>query len=118
LEVHDLEFGLATPGTKNSWIDSGKLDTGEGNTTSHDRGSLAIRSNIADREDLKLVPGEVLYQFNPFYFRTEQNPPQIQVEEKLYYEPCAVCRRRSNDPLCVCATQLSGSQSPTHRLNR
>ena len=42
-------------------------------------------------EDLSLVPGEVLYRFNPFYFQTQRNPPQIQVEEKLYYEPCAIC---------------------------
>lgn len=104
-EVHDLEFALATPGARNSWLNStllGEDDDG----TAHEPGDLSMRSNIAAREDDKLVPGEVLYRFNPFYFRVEQDPPQIQVEERLYYEPCAMCGHASNDPRCHCASLL------------
>jgi hypothetical protein len=28
------------------------------------------------------------------------------VHEKLYYQPCSLCRRASNDPLCKCASKL------------
>ena len=67
-----------------------------------DPGSIAIRSNIANFEDKKFVPGEVLYKFDPGYFDTRAYPPDFQVEERLYYEPCAACGRVSNDPLCNC----------------
>lgn len=102
-EVHDLEFALATPGARNKWRSSNLLGDG-GQLAPGEQGDLLMRSNIAHREDNFLVPGEVLYRYNPFYFRVEQKPPQIQVEERLYYEPCALCKRASNDPLCRCAT--------------
>jgi molecular chaperone DnaK len=104
-EVHDLEFALATPGAKNSWLTSSLLEGG-GEDDHHEPGNLTMRSNISAREDEWLVPGEVLYRHNPFYFRVDQNPPQIQVEEKLYYDPCSGCGRASNDPLCLCAARL------------
>ena len=105
-EVHDLEFALATPGSKSGWVRSDLLasQTAAGGAT--EPGDLVVRSNLAAREDYSLVPGEVMYRVNPHYFRVERDPPQIQVEERLYYEPCAVCKRASNDPLCRCATQL------------
>ncbi len=108
-EVHDLEFALATPGARNSWLNASLLGD-DGEVSPHERGDLSMRSNIAAREDDRLVPGEVLYRHNPFYFRVEQNPPQIQVEERLYYEPCAICKRASNDPQCRCASLLSKPQ--------
>jgi len=114
-EVHDLEFALATPGAKSGWLRAGLLDGQSQAGAGSAPGDLAMRSNLAAREDAGLVPGEVLYRVNPFYFRVEQNPPQIQVEERLYYEPCAVCRRPSNDPLCRCA---SSEASRTRRDSR
>lgn len=105
-EVHDLEFALATPGAKNTWFHSNLLGE-DGEASPHQQGDLSMRSNIAAREDLSLVPGEVLYRDNPFYFRREMNPPQIQDEERLYYEPCSMCGRASNDPLCRCASLSS-----------
>jgi molecular chaperone DnaK len=81
----------------------------------HEAGDLSMRSNIAAREDDSLVPGEVLYRFNPFYFRVDQNPSRVQVEERLYYEPCSICRRASNDPLCNCASLLNEQRPPTSR---
>jgi hypothetical protein len=65
--------------------------------------ALSIRANVADREDLRLVPGEHLYEFNPRYFDSRGNPPEEQVLERLYYEPCVGCGRASNDPLCKCS---------------
>jgi molecular chaperone DnaK len=105
VEVHDLEFALATPGARSSWINKGILGQ-DGEGSQHGAGGLAMRSNIAACVDESLVPGEVLYSYNPSYFRVEFGPPQIQVEERLYYEPCSICRRPSNDPQCNCAAML------------
>lgn len=103
-EIHDLEFALATPGTKSAWIRVGVFDDDTTGGASSDAGGLAMRSNLAVQEDDSLVPGEVMYATNPHYFRRERNPSQVQVDEHLYYEPCSYCRRPSNDPLCQCAT--------------
>lgn len=105
-EVHDLEFALATPGARSSWLNANLLGK-DGDAAAQRTGDLVMRSNLAAREDNSLVPGEVLYRHNSFYFRVEQNPPQIQVEERLYYEPCSICRRVSNDPQCQCASLLA-----------
>jgi len=102
-KVHDLEFALATPGMRNSWLDTELLDADKDAGTL-EAGDLAMRSNLANKDDNRLVPGEVLYRFNKHYFRVDQNPPQIQVEERLYYEPCSMCGRRTNDPQCQCAS--------------
>jgi len=121
-KYYDLDFALAFPGAGNNWISPETYDfsspESESESGTRERGSLTMRSNIAINEDLSLVPGEVLYRFDKFYFRTDQNPPQIQVEEKLYYEPCAICSRRSNDPLCKCGSlievKLPSSSYRTH----
>lgn len=113
-EVHDLEFALATPGAKSSWLNSDLLGN-DSDSAGHEPGDLSMRSNIAAREDNSLVPGEVLYRFSPSYFRVERNPPQIQVEERLYYEPCSLCGRASNDPHCRCASALTSQHSGTTR---
>lgn len=117
-EVHDLEFALSFPGVDSSWLhetegnESGELDELES-------GGVTMRSNIADTEDPGLVPGEVLYRFKPGYFDTRHEPPKIQVEEKLYYTPCSVCGKASNDPLCRCGSLFiqsigSRSEQPSH----
>lgn len=67
-------------------------------------GDIVLRSNVSSRKDEKLVPGEVMAKLNPYYFDVRHNPPPVQVAEKLYYQPCALCGRRSNDPLCRCAS--------------
>ena len=108
----DLDFALAFPGSGNKWLSTDTFETSSTESETRDRGSLTMRSNIAATEDFSLVPGEVLYRFDKFYFRTDQNPPQIQVEEKLYYEPCAMCGRRSNDPLCKCGSMFDRKVPP------
>ena len=102
-EIHDLEFGLKLP-------HSTKL--AEGTDTPSDQvhkdvddppsGAISIRSNVSKEVDRSLVPGEYLYQYNPGYFDARRNPPKLQRYEKLYYEPCSLCGRASNDPACQC----------------
>jgi hypothetical protein len=43
---------------------------------------------------------------NGEYFDTRNSPPEIQVNEKLYYQPCAICGRKSHDPECHCASLI------------
>lgn len=104
IEVHDLEFALATPGAKSDWLNTDYFDK-NGNRVKNKNGDLSMRSNIAAQEDYRLVPGEVMYRFNSFYFTRDQNPPKIQDEERLYYMPCSLCGAASNDPKCRCASK-------------
>lgn len=108
-EVHDLEFALATPGAKSGWLRVGLLDETTAAGGGSEPGELVMRSNLASREDVTLVPGELMRQIDPTYFWTHTNrrAPQIQVDEHLYYIPCVYCKRSSNDPLCRCATSES-----------
>lgn len=103
-EVHDLEFALSFPSGGQGWKQSTALPESTEDGAKHETGDLVMRSNIAAHENNFLVPGEVMYRFDPLYFDMRKNPPQLQVDEKLYYEPCVYCRRASNDPLCKCAT--------------
>lgn len=103
-EIHDLEFGLALPAIGGRVRHgSGKAGKRRPHGNGHDVGGLSIRANISDIEDLRLVPGEFLYQYDPGYFDRRRDPPEEQVRERLYYEPCVNCGRASNDPLCQCA---------------
>ncbi|MGV9611250.1 hypothetical protein [Nocardia xishanensis] len=68
-------------------------------------GPVVVRSNIADKKDDYYVPGELLYKYNSIYFSRALNPPEIQVDERLYYQPCAICRRWANDPECRCGAR-------------
>lgn len=106
IEVHDLEFALSLEPDKDFWLGDQSSNLIENNQSSNEPGSIAMRSNIANFEDKKYVPGEVLYKFDPGYFDTRAYPPEFQVEEKLYYEPCTLCQRASNDPLCKCSQFL------------
>lgn len=102
-EIHNLEFGLAFPTGPRT--DSSKGDSEDLEPVREDQappGSLAIRANVADRDDLGLVPGEYLNEYDPHYFDVRRSPPEEQVRENLYYKPCAICGRASNDPLCLC----------------
>lgn len=109
VEIHDLEFALSLPSESRGWKQSTRLQDSVEGGPKHGAGELVMRSNLASSENKALVPGEVLYRFDPLYFDTTRNmPPQVQVDERLYYEPCTYCRRVSNDPLCKCAS------SPRH----
>lgn len=102
-EIHNLEFGLAFPAGPRT--DGSRGDSEDLEPVREDQappGSLAIRANVADRDDLGLVPGEYLNEYDPHYFDVRRSPPEEQVKENLYYKPCAICGRASNDPLCLC----------------
>lgn len=115
-EIHNLEFGLAFPAGHQP--DGRRMDSGESEsvqTAQAPPGSLSLRANVADSADPCLVPGEYLYEYDPCYFDTRRSPPEYQVLEKLYYQPCSVCRRASNDPLCRCGSVLSDVRPVTGR---
>ena len=104
-EVHNLEFGLAFPTFNPADGDVVDDDT-KLEADPHEKGALSLRTNIADREDLSLVPGELLYQHNPAYFDQRLSPPAHQDGERLYYVPCSYCGLASHDPRCRCASLL------------
>lgn len=110
VEIHDLEFCISFPNAFQSKTENEELKK-NGNFS---KCAITIRSNVLqdrvfhsnwhENEKIKnkYVPGEVLYQHNPEYFNVFNNPPEIQVNERLYYQPCAICKRRINDPNCRC----------------
>lgn len=118
-EIHNLEFGLRFPS------DIRATESGDGLAKDEDLqgdepslGALSVRANVADCVDLSLVPGEFLYEYNPYYFDVRRNPPVHQVREKLYYQPCSVCGRPSNDPVCQCSAMLhDADQAGRERRN-
>ena len=104
-EVHDLEFGLKFPPDSESVGsvgDDGDDTPGlkEPESATSPLATIRVRANVSNREDPSLVPGEFLHQYDPGYFDSRRRPPERQVHERLYYEPCAVCGRASNDPAC------------------
>lgn len=107
-EIHNLEFGLALP-VAEPGARQGSNGAAEGRTcvNGHTAGGLSVRANISNTADLRLVPGEFLYQYDHDYFDRRRDPPEEQVRERLFYEPCAICGRASNDPLCKCSELIA-----------
>lgn len=103
-QFHDLEFGISLHGAADG-DDGSRLPFDDGSDHQRQPGDLVVRSNIASDVDNALVPGELLRSYLPSYFRRDARPPQIQIEEWLYYQPCAVCGRRSSDRTCHCASE-------------
>ena len=102
-EIHNLEFGLAFPTDSQTASSGGNSDKSKSIPGKKAQpGSLTIRANVAASADPRLVPGEFLHEYDPAYFHPGRLPPQEQVDEYLYYRPCAICGRASNDPLCLC----------------
>jgi molecular chaperone DnaK len=118
-EIHDLEFALRLPADFDPDAQMEEDGLGNGPAFRGTAGDITIRSNLADREDPKLVPGEVMRRFNENYFRKYigHEPPAIQIEEDLYYRPCAYCGCASNDPRCACASRYKDTPGfqKTHR---
>ena len=107
-EIHNLEFGLrlkSVDGEPNEYNEAEPPEDNE-HTRNTALGALTVRANITDRQDRATIPGEYLYQLEPAYFDTRMKTPQEQNLEKLYYQPCSICRRASNDPACRCASTL------------
>ena len=123
-EIHNLEFGLSFPMAQK--VDGSQQGAGGTEIVREEQtpsGALSLRANVADRVDLSLIPGEHLHGYDHSYFNPNLHPPEYQVHEYLYYQPCAVCRRASNDPLCRCSGGLPvsppvTSPSSTHEGQR
>ncbi|HRQ76172.1 MAG TPA: Hsp70 family protein [Phycisphaerales bacterium] len=104
VEVHNLEFGIEMPEQGSPVSESDESVGSIERTSPVEKGTVTVRANVADSVDSSLVPGELQYELEPNYFDTRRKPPQIQVEERLYYAPCAKCGRLSNDPACRCGS--------------
>jgi molecular chaperone DnaK len=104
-QVHNLEFGLALP-TANRAGREDEIEVADEVRASY-QGSVVLRSNLADRVDERLVPGELLHTYNATYFDRRNDPPETQTSEQLYYKPCDSCGRDSNDPLCTCGPPMT-----------
>lgn len=103
ISLHDLEFGISL-GTVKSTEKRVEPMPSTAVAEPHEVGDLVARANITAKRDDSLVPGELLYTYNSTYFSRAKNPPQVQDDERLYYQPCAICKRQSNDPLCHCGS--------------
>ncbi|MFI9511267.1 Hsp70 family protein [Nocardia sp. NPDC052566] len=107
ISVHDLEFGISLGPVKQAESVVEENGPPAPREELFDRGALVVRSNLADKKDNSLVPGELLYTYNRVLFSPglAERATKRQDEERLYYEPCAVCKRRSNDPECRCGSR-------------
>lgn len=107
-EVHNLEFGLAFPGVvPSSPTDQAADPSSAGEAHGSGAGSVSVRGNVANTTDPVLVPGELMYQYNPDYFRPSGRAPREQELERLYYVPCAICGRGANDLRCHCGVKAN-----------
>lgn len=108
-EIHNLEFGLRlrdrSGGTRKR--DDAEPTEEEESGRSTAVGALTVRANVTNVDDPAKIPGEYLYQIDPGYFDVRRRPPEQQNLEKLYYQPCSLCGRASNDPACKCAREFS-----------
>jgi molecular chaperone DnaK (HSP70) len=102
-EIHDLEFcvSVGMDGHEPANEDKSEDEPQEDDEPAP-KGAVTLRPNVASSADPMLVPGELRYEHQPQDFDVRLNPPRIQVEERLYYEPCKLCGRPSYDPRCKC----------------
>ena len=118
VEIHNLEFGLdIKKNTSNSEhydeftiTQTDQSDEANGisllsNVVAHDESENIPLDRVKPYFD-KLVPGEYMKEYNRYYFSNEHGVPQIQKLEASYYQPCSICKRKFNDPLCKCASSL------------
>jgi len=106
LWFHNLEFGLEFPGGIKERV--GDPEPQAPKVQGREPGNISIRANVSNIKNQDLVPGEVLHRFDRRAFdKRNQSATEEQVREHLYYEPCAVCGRRSSDSACKCGSRPS-----------
>jgi molecular chaperone DnaK len=103
LVVHNIEFGVEIGGASIT-PEANAEEAAEPavRRDSAEQGAVTIRANVAEHIEHSLVPGELWYKHHPQEFDTRLSPPRIQVDERLYYEPCSKCGRKFDDPECIC----------------
>lgn len=115
MEVHSLEFGLQVGGNPESG-NVERLDHGtDGQDPSPKSGQIELRPNVAaSSTDYSVVPGEVLYKFDPQYFnRAGRNPPpKHQEHENGMYQPCISCQH----VYCNCSTNRERTASSSRTI--
>jgi molecular chaperone DnaK len=114
-EIYDLEFSLALP---EGGIDTSDFfDQGfEDEISSPEVGGVISRENVIRehvdssgnfmlyKKQKEAVPGDYLHTYSPRSFDPENGESsKLQDDEKLYYQPCSLCKRRFNDPDCRCS---------------
>lgn len=105
VEIHNLEFALRLPNRPRGWLADDVEFESSDEGAKKNNGIAVMRSNIADAENDALIPGELFYKYDPRAFDPEYGRrTELQSDEHLYYQPCAMCGRVSNDPLCRCAS--------------
>lgn len=93
LQIHNLEFALALPMTDPSAAPEHETDAPDHGSRPHS-GGVWLRSNVTRREDAwQLVPGDEVAKYKPGWFDVRGSATRLQVMERLYYAPCATCRR-------------------------
>lgn len=57
--------------------------------------NVTLRPNITEKDSAwNLVPGDIIELWNPTYLAVSaREATDLQREEKMYYVPCAYCRR-------------------------
>jgi len=118
-ELHDLDFGLALPEadpnrkqpeddagvSKRQHQNEGIIALGNGSGRPR---AIALRSNVANLENWKLAPGDIVERWQPnFWSEYSKEPSEFQREEKMYYKRCSHCDRtlyeiQRHGPVPVC----------------
>jgi len=96
LEVHSLEFGLRVGEQVGEGEISELSDDFNKKNEIKGSGEVQLRPNIATSDiDFSVVPGEILYKFNPQYFNRGGRfpPPEHQEHEQAMYKPCISCKQ-------------------------
>jgi len=111
-EIHNMEFAVRLPNQTKGWLaESTEFEMAESDP-SLTKGAIAMRSNISNSIDNAAIPGELYYKMDSNAFDpTYGGRTKVQDLEHLYYRPCAICGRKSNDRNCRCAS------SPSLRTN-
>lgn len=105
VKIFDLEFGLLLPPSE---VSDQLTDPTPDVPKPQDLkgGGLTTRANISKDVDLALIPGEVFYKHHRELFsrdiKDSGKATEEQIREHLYYQPCAICGRRSSDRNCKC----------------
>lgn len=128
-KIYDLEFALDLVAAGGCSDAESAGETEEPNTAGEGideaaNGEIFLRSNVTGNNDAwHLVPGDAMEALRPSYFvHGNAHPTARQLAERLYYHPCAVCRRDSFEcqrdgcdrecsgvPSCVVAEERSQS---------